>query len=563
MQAQGDAIIFADSMGNAAFVSHQWVSRKHPDPEFRQMQVLQGALRRVLTCQGSVPLDYVTEGLVPGASRISFQEFQSRPLFLWYDYFSVPQLETRQAYVTDDGDGSDQAQAITSIPAYIANCRYFFALCPTIESPLEGSVLNACTWARRGWCRVERASRELSEHHTWILVESSTSLQIVGTAISFVSGSVGEGEFAVESDRAKLAQVMQTILKRKLRLSLQAGDLPSYRRHLNLQSVHLRGLDAEPLHGLVPDLEPGTGDVVAGFLLQNGFMGVGHKDAAGWRPLHYAALSGNVQLIEGLLLQRANPSQRTAKDEPELGFPPWVSALDLAVFYKHNDIARLLINARARLKGGIIPTIHQAATSDNADGIRLLCEAGGDIRVKNPFGASVFVSVAGYGARAALEECLRQARPSMYELSLTLFCTMITRGGSAEMAGRLLELRANVDHQYDAHRDANRLGLLAVTVRSLQYRFGRDTVGARLAYHLHGCTPLMAALQSAQYEGAAALIAANARLDLKNCRGWTAIDFARDQSIPQFLQRGLKGDPFECRKVASLALPDGYVEVPF
>ena len=46
-----------------------------------------------------------------------------------------------------------------------------------------------------------------------------------------------------------------------------------------------------------------------------------------------------------------------------------------------------------------------------------------------------------------------------------------------------------------------------------------------------GQTPLMAAIMSGQYEGAAALIAAGARLDLRDSRNWTAADFA--QGVPQ------------------------------
>eukprot|EP00439_Symbiodinium_sp_Y106_P019320 s6774_g2.t1 len=65
-----------------------------------------------------------------------------------------------------------------------------------------------------------------------------------------------------------------------------------------------------------------------------------------------------------------------------------------------------------------------------------------------------------------------------------------------------------------------------------------------LSYHTNGCTPLIAALQTAQYEGAAALIAAGARLDLTN-------------------SRGLEGLSSECQRVATLALLDGYVEVAF
>ena len=45
LKAQGKLTIFeASATQRAAFVSHQWVSRDHPDPEFRQMSVLQDSL---------------------------------------------------------------------------------------------------------------------------------------------------------------------------------------------------------------------------------------------------------------------------------------------------------------------------------------------------------------------------------------------------------------------------------------------------------------------------------------------------------------------------------------
>ena len=141
MKARGDAVIFDESMGNAVFVSHQWVSRKHPDPEFEQMRILHAALRRLLFCPGSVSLSYITEAVVPGVKGISHEEFQARSLFIWYDYFSVPQ---------DELNKSQQAHAISSIPAYVAKCRFFFALCPTIDCPAQGRVLSAASWARRG-----------------------------------------------------------------------------------------------------------------------------------------------------------------------------------------------------------------------------------------------------------------------------------------------------------------------------------------------------------------------------------------------------------------------------
>ncbi|CAE7316189.1 ANKRD17, partial [Symbiodinium natans] len=381
LKARGDIVDFNERMGSAIFVSHQWVAKQHPDPEFEQMPVLQDALRHLLYNSGSVSADWVTESFVPTAKGLPHKEFQQKSLFIWYDYFSVPQLEGSDQ-AANDSDGSQQAKAINSIPAYVAKCRFFFALCPTIDCSARARVLNVTSWSERGWCRLERAARELSAHDSWILVQGSTSLRMVGTVLSFGSGPVGEGEFTIEDDRLKLAPVMKQIVNMKLAMSLQAGDLPAYRRHLNLQTLYLTGLDTDHVCNVVPSSEktfaPDCDHPAAAFLYQNGFRSTGEKDSAGFRPLHYAAMSGSPQVVAGLLARRANPNRRTTKAEPKLGFPPWMSALDMAIFYKHNAAAQLLIGARAQLSGGTAPAMIIAATSNNVDGIRLLRASGGD-----------------------------------------------------------------------------------------------------------------------------------------------------------------------------------------
>lgn len=151
LKARNDLVVFARELGKAAFVSHQWVAVQHPDPEFQQMRVLQAALRRLMRGQGVVPLDYVTE-TVTTAKPLPMKEFQTS-LFLWYDYFSIPQQEVREAYAADESDGSQQAKAINSIPGYVAKCRFFLVLCPFLESGSGAHVLSALTWSRRGGTR--------------------------------------------------------------------------------------------------------------------------------------------------------------------------------------------------------------------------------------------------------------------------------------------------------------------------------------------------------------------------------------------------------------------------
>ncbi|CAE7823403.1 ANKS1A, partial [Symbiodinium necroappetens] len=205
LQAQGSLVVFDRSMGNAAFVSHQWLSKHHPDPELKQLRVLQDALRHLLHKLTSVPVDPLTEVYVPTAQSLPLRDFQSKLLYLWYDYFSCPQLgqsgESRRA----GRSGSQLADAIDSIPAYVAECSYFLGLCPVVDCPDDGRVLGPISWAQRGWCRVERVLRELSRDGSWILIQSDESLALVGTELAFVSGAVGEGEFTLAQDRFKLA----------------------------------------------------------------------------------------------------------------------------------------------------------------------------------------------------------------------------------------------------------------------------------------------------------------------------------------------------------------------
>ncbi|OLQ14444.1 Ankyrin repeat domain-containing protein 17 [Symbiodinium microadriaticum] len=553
LKARGELVDFSDALGKAVFVSHQWLTKKHPDPEFRQMRTLQDAVKRILNSSGSLSLDPATEAVVPTAKPRPMKDFQTTALFFWYDYFSCPQLHHASEYVVQKTNSRlQQANAISSIPAYVGRCHFFLAVCPVLDCPVESRVLSASTWSSRGWCRLERAARELSPSSTWIVVRSETSIEAVGTVLSFQSGAVGEGDFAVPEDRQKLAPVMRKILMKKLNHCLRVGDLPAFRRHFNLQTVYLRGLEIAPVAGLLPSCEGGV-DVVSEFLHQNGLRTVGNGDSAGWRPLHYAALGGNLEVLRGLLEKRAEVNRRTWKDEPSLGFPPWMSALDLAVFFKHHEATWLLLAARAHLKGGLSPAVILAAARDNAEGIRLLCASGADPLAQNLLGNPTLGCAGGLAATEALEELLVQGRPSSMDLSRALFDATMLLGGSAELVQRLISLGANVDFQFDMSRDWRRLGRLLLAAKSMQHRLGRTTALTAIAYHVHGSTPLMQAIRSAQFDGAAALIAAGARLDLCNCRKWTAADFARGQSIPNFLQLGLEGDLSECRRVSLLA----------
>ena len=177
LKAKGLLVVFQRSLGNAAFVSHQWVGHEHPDPEFKQMRVLQAALKYAMSSSlKHIPLDIVTELLLPGAKDMPTSELVEKDLFIWYDYFSCPQLERKPK----EGERSELSKAIESIPAYVAASAFFFVLCPVIENEHLSKVFSPSTWAQRGWCRLERACCELGQNQSWIMVKAPTSLELLG-----------------------------------------------------------------------------------------------------------------------------------------------------------------------------------------------------------------------------------------------------------------------------------------------------------------------------------------------------------------------------------------------
>ena len=450
-------------------------------------------------------------------------------------------------------------------------CAFFFVLAPVIENTDLGAVFTEVSWAERGWCLVERLCRELSEEAACIVIQSQTQLTVVSSVMHYGSMARGPGEcnFTLESDKSKLGPVLQKALHEKLLMLLRARDLGGYRVLLNLQPVLLRGFMVQPNYCLFQDeaAEPSSSDpashAVAEFLFQNGFESVSDIDGSGWSPLHYAALRGEPLLIQGLLEQRADPGCKTRKANPNHGTTvAGVEALDICLSHRNNEAGRLLMLAKAspHSRWGLA----SACMGDNAEGVRMLCEAGCSPLARDRFGNSMTSIACMFGSLAAFEELAARIDSEALD-PLTLSCalddSMILRGHGA-LAQRLIELRADVNAQRQAVPPLSSGLGMAVSIMSLLHRLGKVTPLTASCFHWEGRTPLMSAIMSGQHDGAAVLIAARAQLDLRTARGWTALDFAREQSLPAFLlQALLKEDREPCELVASLVDGSGgYVQ---
>ena len=568
LKAKNVLVEFEQHMGKAAFVSHQWVDTAHPDPEGKQLRVFQDALKHAMSLR-EISLDAVTATVMPSAKGLAASELWSSPLFFWYDYFSCPQLEKTRS------ETNDLSKAIDSIPAYVSSCAFFFALCPVVENPSQTRLLTPASWAERGWCRIERAVREFSVDETWIMVRSSDDLELIvmpGVSPTGALGArpVGEGDFTVPGDRIKLQPLLAAALKRKLLGFLASQDLVNFRLLLNLQSVHFRGLPERPRYNLIPGFQADGPRLqlhelqVEKFLYENGFRSVHETDPAGWSPLHYGALRGDAVVIQGLLAKRADPNRLTKQDQPRVGLPPFTSALTICSCFKHNDAARLLLSARAKVDGGLLKPLEFAAVANNVEGIRLLCEARSDPSARTLLGFSPLETACCRGAEASMVEIVSQAEArglGPLDFSGALWCALALKaeGGTADIVEWLLEQRADVNKSRDSWVHSSLYGAIS-SIKALEYRLGRHNKATRQFYHMKGATPLLMAMLESQFAGAASLIAAGARLDLRNARGWSAADLIRGQSVPEFLHQAAEGNLEECFRIAALSRRESYVE---
>ena len=126
------------------FISHQWLANQHPDPKNEQLQVLQEGLRNLLAGVAQVSQPVQSElfhGRMPCPTA---SDFKSTPLYVWYDFLCCPQDASECA-------SRNRQWAISSIPSYVAKCKYFVVLCPALAHAEQRVTLSYETWTGRGW----------------------------------------------------------------------------------------------------------------------------------------------------------------------------------------------------------------------------------------------------------------------------------------------------------------------------------------------------------------------------------------------------------------------------
>jgi hypothetical protein len=159
------------------FISHQWLSFFVPDPDCIQF-----------------------ESIVASVNQLAAQEnLKPSGMYLWLDYFSIPQANTFL-----------QAMAIDSLGVYASACRYFIVAAPPAEHREKKITCDHDTYAGRGWCRLEQWARMQDGLQDMYLMRSiGGELEPIADMAHWYNQMVKvfEGQFTVDTDKIKMVNI--------------------------------------------------------------------------------------------------------------------------------------------------------------------------------------------------------------------------------------------------------------------------------------------------------------------------------------------------------------------
>lgn len=153
-----------------------------------------------------------------------------------------------------------------------------------------------------------------------------------------------------------------------------------------------------------------------------------------FNPIIYAAsYSGNIELVQYLIDQGADPKAKTSGNE---------TALHKAAWNGHLDIVKLLVSYGADLNlvynanGGLSP-LCCAAESGNIEVVKYLIENGADVNYTNESSGSSALRSAAYEGHYDIFIYLAQMQPANYDWQEALFYGLI--GGNPDIVKYVVE----------------------------------------------------------------------------------------------------------------------------
>jgi hypothetical protein len=267
----GKLVEIKDGM-DVLFVSHQWLSMQHPDPESNQLKCLQRVLSRLADGELDVENDLKQQIVLHdrGLKSTKWWKAKMKTMHVWVDYMCIPQLTSvkKEEFIThsdthqsseqpsrtcqdhsknDSDDSKLLALAVKSLPAYVEMCCMMLVLVPTDEHrDRTEEIVDWCSWRRRGWCRLEFTAARLCRHPLPVMVVKNDVPEfILATDALFLQPGLGEfsccamkhdfGNGNVPCDKIAVGNVLSLLMEAKVEHLKHAGRWFEMRYFASLQ----------------------------------------------------------------------------------------------------------------------------------------------------------------------------------------------------------------------------------------------------------------------------------------------------------------------------------------
>ncbi|CAK9114348.1 Ankyrin-2 (ANK-2) (Ankyrin-B) (Brain ankyrin) (Non-erythroid ankyrin), partial [Durusdinium trenchii] len=461
------------------FVSHQWLSRRHPDPSGQQLEVLQSALRGLM--DGSLRLSLDGYWVLFADETQATMEIRAMlpEAYIWLDWLGVPQLTSK----TDDAPPPEAAKAIQSIPGYVERCHLFVILAPELFHHDTGLICNCTSWQSRGWCISELLCQQLSSKPDTTIITLHSAKHVELSSYKIDWDAVWQSQFTVEDDRLMVSSLVQKSVAMKIQHESEAGSL-AYLRYLLTGQFHLSRSQR-------------AGWEIEEFLRQFQFSSL-HDAATDQSPmpgLLCAVLSGDVQMIRVLVQNTADVNLRCHGLEKICRQPSGHTPLMMAARCKQDPVVlSTLLELQADLTAASrfgAQVIHWVQTPGQ---VQVLANAGVDMQNLTRFRNPPLASVACWASFDTVKEMILHrcdVNPSNAGIHPLHVVAAFSKRQAAEKAQLLLEHRAEVDVQLSTAGTS----IFACICHSSQiisymYDFGSLSAATKLFGSLEGITPL-------------------------------------------------------------------------
>eukprot|EP00403_Amphidinium_massartii_P023779 CAMPEP_0178395682 /NCGR_PEP_ID=MMETSP0689_2-20121128/13344_1 /TAXON_ID=160604 /ORGANISM="Amphidinium massartii, Strain CS-259" /LENGTH=539 /DNA_ID=CAMNT_0020016343 /DNA_START=211 /DNA_END=1830 /DNA_ORIENTATION=+ len=389
------------------FISHEWLSFKHPDPRGIQLKRMQQVFSRFDSGEQAdlfkeEDYDAFLKGVSAGTSRamshievsISTRDFRSGTEFfnevvsgfVWLDYHSIPQASKDE----------DFYKAVNSIPRFVNRCDYFWVCAPTAMHEELQQQRDFSSWRRRGWCRLEETTNFLSTNLKMpLVVTDQEKLSMYGffDGLSMYTNrperSVFNGTFTccqlghrcekpdgsyedIVCDKYAIAELLMAVFERFL--LKPCGD-QCYRRNLilSLAQSFFAGDPVDEERWLPPEDES-----VQDCLDRIRFESLDSVDGVGWNPVVWILAVGSMPALREVCLSRPDLLEVT----PDHGFTHILRATNSPahrfkefILLHESELRLKMINKPSKM--GITP-VDRAAKHGFCVNLKLLLEAKAD-----------------------------------------------------------------------------------------------------------------------------------------------------------------------------------------